>query len=158
MQGKPPNQKRYFNTLIFAVIALVMTVAFLVAVIAFKDTMAPMYPMVVTIEVGLILVLLYTLWNVMSNEKRLDALRLNAYNNKLQVDSCPDYWTRNGDKCYNSFRPADNASTRYEIKNTKKVLDLNDYNNKKLRAACQEMRTNIQAPWTDMRSVCDGYK
>lgn len=152
-----PTKTRYLNTLIFAGIALLLTVVFIVAVVTMKERMTPFFPLIATIEIGLILVLIYTLWNVMSNERRVHKLKTNAYNNRLQVDSCPDYWTRDGDKCFNSYRPADDPSTRYEFRNGTRSVDLNHYNNKKLKDACKKMRSTVSAPWTDMRFVCDSY-
>lgn len=147
---------KYVNTVIFAIICLAILAGVFVFLV-YNKKFESLSPFFTTLAVGLVLLLLFLVIEAIRYEMKYNDMIKNSYNNMLSIDSCPDYWTRNGDLCTNSYTSPNDPNTTVVIKNNPRTINLNSYNNKKVIDACTAMRKNVQAPWTDLRMVCDAY-
>ena len=147
---------KYMSTVIFAIICLVILTAVTVFLI-YNNKFESLSTFFTTLAVGLVLLLLYLVIEAVRYEMKYNDMIKNSYNNTLSIDSCPDYWTRNGDLCTNSYTSPSDPNTTVVIKNNPRTINLNSYNNKRVIDACTVMRKNVQAPWTDLRMVCEAH-
>lgn len=79
----------YFNTLIFTIISGIVSLLLLAALFfdVFKDYMT----FIITVEIGIFLVIGWSIWQIVSNEKRLEELRKKK-NFTIDFTQCPDYY------------------------------------------------------------------
>ena len=86
------SRRLYINTIVFAVIAAVVSLALLAVIIFVADARTFAYS-IVTFEVGLIIIIIAAIVQIVRYEKRLrkEAEQGNAY--IVNVDTCPDYFS-----------------------------------------------------------------
>ena len=168
------DQSQYINTMVFAVVAGIISLMLLVLILNASDMVRNYSPYIITVEVGLVLIIGLAIYRIIVYEQSLKKESDNSTNNKLNVDSCPDYWTRfSGNKCINGYQTpggpiiridgrSDNPSSNILTKSS--VIDLTEFNNKTIASVCNRVRfdntkaNEIPGPWTDVRSVCDSYR
>ena len=158
--------QQYVNTMVFCIIAGIISVMLLVLITTASERVRAYSPFIITIEVGLVLIIVAAVVRLIMYERtQLKSSKLGAQN-RLSVNTCPDYWTRTGNTCVNGFNSLANPSVTYQITGTadanksemRTTLSLDDYNNKTIQDACTHVAAHVQAPWTDVRAVCDSYR
>ncbi len=97
----------YINTLIFTIIAGIVSVGLLV-IILYANVDEYKYALI-TIEAGLIGVIVYALVRIYINESAAARMASNAHKNSLLAKNCPDYYTvinsaKSGQMCNNTFK------------------------------------------------------
>ena len=155
----------YINTMIFTIIAGILSLM-LLALLMFGSVMASSYAwLIVTIELGLIVVIVASVVRIALYEKRIKKLAANALDNQMAVKTCPDYWTlvEGQDRkktCTRSYLTSfGNQSIEYKVEpdsNGQNVIGLSDFENLGVREVCQRAG-NLKTPWTDVKAVCDSY-
>lgn len=83
----------YLNTLIFCIVAKGVTVLMLVFLL-FKWGQRLAY-LILTVEICLIIIIIYSLWRISDYEKRARKDRADNLKAVAQINSCPDYFTKN---------------------------------------------------------------
>jgi hypothetical protein len=173
--GKPVNL--YVNTLIFSVIAGIVSLMLLLLLL-FGSSAASQYKyLIVTVEVGLVTIMIVALWRTFHNEKRNKDVRKRALQNTVAVTTCPDYWvsTMDDDRLwctnksttdrgdykihprmlgaspeYPNFQSVPGVARGYKIDVTSNL------NGKPLSAVCSAY-SKMGVPWTDVRSACTAF-
>lgn len=79
----------YFNTLIFTIIAGILSLLLLAAL--FFDVLAQWKVFIITIEVGIFLIIGFCIWQIVANEALLDKYK-KAKNFDVDFTTCPDYY------------------------------------------------------------------
>jgi hypothetical protein len=159
---KDSTIKNYLNTLIFCILAKAVTIGLLVLLLfdfAWKISF-----LILTVEVGLVLIICVTLYQIYKFNKRLEKLKEETLNAKPILNSCPDYFTKaigasNLTYCNNTYNTPDKrfeynflAGTtpiaNIELSSlTKHSLTMNDM--------CMSNTSRWEAvPWTDLKSRC----
>ena len=121
-----------------------------------------------TIELGLVTIILYAMWKMSRYDKRMakeaEQLRLSTMN----VVSCPDFYTRGVDEenigivCTNDYTTPD-GRFNYKFRTPDPSLDTlpidTMFKKKTLEDACKMMLNDTDhyenIPWTDIKSKCD---
>lgn len=95
---------------IFAVVIGLVSIAILTALLVFRhtDAMQTWTPLVITIEFGLVVILLWAIASSWRQERSRNRSLNRMRSAELAVTACPDYWTassaKNGDiLCTNVF-------------------------------------------------------
>lgn len=162
----------YVGTMVFAIVAAVISVMLIVFVVyGPPDAREYMY-LVLTIEFGLLAIIVNSIARIYMYERDLKRLSKDATSNLVLVQSCPDYYTRVLDAtgaatCSNSFvSPSTNdayvigaSSSNAFVRNGSEVK-IKDYENKKLKDVCADFgrdRPLYNVPWTDLRVRCESY-
>ena len=174
---------QYINTMVFAVVAGIISLMLLLLLMYASDAVAMYSPFIVTVETGLILIIGYAIYEIIAYERRMNGLSQNGTANLIAVDTCPDYWTRENTPAgacmgsmlvgptpmgtYNRFvilgtsLPSTKTSAgTYDTTTSVPTVLLSRYNNASVAAACTAIAgdTNVNnTPWIDVRSVCDSY-
>lgn len=164
------TDRQYVNLLVFAIIAGIVSVVLMVVVIsigATSELIQQLKPLIITIEVGLLLIISFTIYKSVRHIMRLNDMRDNIYDTKLQITTCPDYWTLkshdgNGNRvCINTFQHPDDPKVSYVIAGSHNSLSserevrLSDYDDKTVREVCDRIKTDIKSPWHSIDSLCD---
>lgn len=79
----------YFNTLIFTIIAGIVSLLLLAAL--FFEVLAKWKVFIITVEVGIFLIIGICIWQIIANESLLDKYR-KAKNFNIDFTTCPDYY------------------------------------------------------------------
>lgn len=82
----------YINTLVFAIITGLVTLVLLIGIL-FSSAMNEYAYVLVTVEVGLIAIVSYALYNIIAYESKMKRLSSTASKNALLAQNCPDYYT-----------------------------------------------------------------
>jgi hypothetical protein len=165
------NQTRqYVNTMVFAIIAGIVSLILLVLIFYASDLVNEYNPLIITIEVGLILIVAIAIYRIIANERAALKRSKNGVLNRLTVNTCPDYWVKTkGTQCINSFFSPTTPHVQYYITGSpplatsdaskdSQTIDLADYTDKKVSEVCAQFTTTLKAPWTDVKAVCDSYR
>lgn len=167
----------YVNTMVFTIIAGIVSVMLLLVLLFGSDFGTQYAPLIVTIEAGLLLVIIISIVRIYSYERRLESLQSTTMQNRLAIKSCPDYWTmsnesgENGPTCLNNYSmpTEDGGSVSYNIVTgneydtpagtppTLTQLKLREYDGKPLSQICPGVAT-VNAPWTELRAACDSFR
>lgn len=108
------NQDRrisYFRTLVFTVIAFVMSLGLLVLWYLRRDVQT----FVILVEIGIFTIIGYCIWNIVQYERALQDMRRSS-NYTLKMQSCPDYYVKRRDPvtskdfCSNEYVVVDDKS------------------------------------------------
>jgi hypothetical protein len=83
----------YKNTLIFSVLVLVLLLAILAATVYWYPVMSSYFYLVLTVELGLIFVIVSSLWTILSYDRFVSSQLRDVAKNGLGSRSCPDYTT-----------------------------------------------------------------
>ncbi len=104
MANDATRKTSYFNTLVFTIIAGIISIILLV-LLFFKD-FKKYLPFIVTLEVGIFAMITWCIIQIYINEYALDKLRKNL-DYQITFANCPDYFTKRlvGDKeiCSNEY-------------------------------------------------------
>lgn len=169
------SHSQYINTMVFAVIAGIISLMLLLLVMNASSFVKSYSPFIITIEVGLILAIVVAIYNIIRYEAKAYKAAQDGFDSHLAVDTCPDFWTRTGTICKNSFVSASDPNVTIEVLGNlddvtamiangdddsaaNQSIDLMDYNNKTILEACGSVKKNIKGPWVDVRAVCDSYR
>lgn len=156
--------QNYVNTVIFCVVMKIISIIVLGLILLNKVSESTIF-FFITIELGIVVVVIMALAGISNYEKRLAQESKNILKSKLNVISCPDYYTRNSDgNCVNSFASAD-GKFEYTIRNGQNIM-LSKYVNKDMDTICKAFNADVYAktptgdssqlvPWTDISSKCD---
>lgn len=177
---------QYINTMVFAVIAGILSLMLLLLIIYASDTVAQYSVFIMTVEGGLILVIAFAIYQIIAYERRNANQTKDGTQNMLSVSTCPDYWTMQGDgvTCQGqvmSGRDQRGQYWRYTVLGTNlpsqlpdhitpRSVSLSSLDNVSVARACDFLSTSKQpapkqndplvsdVPWVDLRSVCDSYR
>lgn len=160
------TDRQYMNLLVFSVIAGIVSIVIMVIMLALggtNSTIRKLTPVIVTIETGLLLIVANAIY---TSVKHIQALR-NAsdqhMNTRLQVSTCPDYWTltsndSKGNKvCTNTFKDPTNPKVTYTISGSprsKRQVRLSDYNELTVREVCEKVKKEVKSPWHAIDAMC----
>lgn len=95
------KQQSYFRTLVFTVMAALVSVMLMVLVFFVPQT-RDYLALIITIQIGLFLIIAYCIRSVMNKEKDFDNMS-NPDNYVVKFDSCPDYFNRKLDAVSKRF-------------------------------------------------------
>jgi hypothetical protein len=162
------SEHTYLNTLAFTVIAEAITVVIL-GILAF-DGVKPYAPFLVSIEIGLLIVIIWSLYSIYKHKSQMELNFKTMKNATLYNISCPDYFVRDGNEeghqiCRNQYETPD-GNIRYkfigvnnETKEPIEEIDMSvNINEKKLDHICPNLLApgapygNI--PWTGIKPSC----
>lgn len=85
------NKTSYFNTLVFTIIAAIVSLLLLLAM--FFDMFKNYMTFIITVEVGIFLIIIFCLYQIISNESKFAKYK-NASNFNIKFNECPDYYVR----------------------------------------------------------------
>jgi hypothetical protein len=107
----------YVNTLVFAIVAGMISLILLLGLL-FTTAMGAYSWFVITLEVGLITIIIWTLVRIFTYESRMRRMNRNATKNALVAQTCPDYYTVFHDAvgsadCRNIFRGRSPANEEF---------------------------------------------
>ncbi len=153
----------YLNTLIFCIVAKAITICML-ALLLFDWGKRLAY-LILTIEVGLIAIVIYALWSISQYEKKVRKAREDMLKGDANITTCPDYFTKNvitnvdgttSTVCESMYAAPDNRTTyNFDIQN---INMTNELSRKTLQEACTyvgDKKKNFQkVAWTDLKSRC----
>ena len=113
------NAQIYVNTMVFSIVAGLLSIALLVALVFVQSLNAYIYA-IATIEVGLLAIIILSLYSIMAYESKVRKALTNAGKNSIAANSCPDYYTmrfsENGptnNTCRNFFSGKMPSGSRY---------------------------------------------
>ena len=161
------QSSQYVNTMVFCIIAGIISMMLLLLIMSASERIKKLSTFIITVEVGLLVIIVLAIWRLIYYEHKALKQAQTATGNKLSVNSCPDYWTRYSDTCVNGFSTSANPNVTYRVAGTATPADLaaqtstislTDYNNLSISDACMKVQAQVQAPWTDVRAVCDSFK
>lgn len=165
------SKRMYTNTVIFTVFAGIISGALLLLLLLMPGIIAGYTPLVVTVQLGLLAVVIWAVVVIILRERSDKKAERNALQNRLAVLTCPDYWTLTDDPtgngrgvCMNTYvtpsafgdKNRDNSAT-FTTQSKRGTVNLAEVNDKSLAEACK-VATALGAPWTDLRAMCDSYR
>jgi hypothetical protein len=149
----------YINTMVFTIIAGILSAALFVLLWMGSDTVREFAHLIITIELGLLAIIIYAVLRVYMYERKLAEQQGNILKNAISVRLCPDYWTmheRNGKRsCNNTYTTPDGAST-YVFQGKNNTVDLSTFEGNTVATVCKAIAEQ-NSPWTDVRAACDSY-
>jgi hypothetical protein len=143
--------------MVFSIIAGVISLMLLLLLFYGSDAATMYAPLIITVEVGLVAILITAVVRIYLFERKAARERKDARNKTLAVNACPDYWVKNADgTCTNLFTAAaGNASfTMNTTDPSVTSIALADYDGHTLADVCQKAH-NLGAPWTEVRAECE---
>ncbi len=154
----------YFNIFVFTVIAGIVSLFLLLMLIFGSDAVAQYTALIVTIEVGLILNIVVSLYRIFKYERKLNDLTENSLENLLTVKGCPDYWTMtegvNGTKCTRTYAipqaPDETGGGTITVQGSEDTVNLASYNGQSMSRVCANV-AKLDSPWTDVRAACNAF-
>ena len=154
----------YFNTLVFTIISGIAVIVLLAFMLSDKKgIMKPYTPFLVTLQVGVVFVILYAMISVLINENKLNNKRKGLENRRAHLLSCPDYWTLDEDgkgkrTCQNTYKIPDSNDKDFLTMQGASSLDLAEYDMKKLSDICPKLKpSQLNTSWSALKSECDAY-
>lgn len=150
----------YINTMVFTIIAGVLSAVLAIVLWMGNSKVHSFAPIIVTLEIGLLAVIITSVVRVIKFERKLSAQQQNVLDNAVAVRSCPDYWVMkesgNGNHtCTNSYTTPDGTTT-WQFQGKTSKLNLKDFDGKNAATVCKKVAQQ-QSPWTDVRVACDAY-
>lgn len=108
----------YFNTLIFTIIAGIISLLLLLSLFSDKVKEKAFY-FIIAVEIGIFSVVAICIFQIISNEAKLNALKKNL-EAKIAFTECPDYFIRydqDGETyCQNHYTTFDKNGTKYVMR------------------------------------------
>lgn len=169
--NNPGSRSIYRNTIIFAVISALITVVLLVLVVAVP--WAANYRLTfLTVNVGLLAIIIHAIVRINRHSNKMDVLQENAGNNRLSVDTCPDYFTAkytNDGKtvCVPEYK-APRTGTVFRFREPSGNMDnlsLDDYDGLRAEDLCSHINSDgyrgvdqRYVPWVEMRAKCHAVR
>ena len=162
MQGKV-----YVNTLVFSVVSAVLALMLLVLLVWGPSQVRDFAFLVVTIELGLVAVMVTSIVRIWLYERSLEKDARNIQKNLMVVDTCPDYWTSDqtptGKVCRNTYsvpRPPIGKNVQYTFTGAgaPTQINLREVSKQKLPDLCKKISTSFKnVAWTDLKGACVSY-
>ena len=155
--------QNYVNTVIFCVVMKIICILMLGAMLLGYINESIVY-FLITLEIGIVAIVIAALWNISSYEKRLAKETKNLLNSKMTLLTCPDFHTQTDkNMCVANYTTADGKFT-YSFAGSN--VSLGNYLNKPIAEACQNMTKEVSFtdpgkatvylyPWTDLETKCD---
>jgi len=153
--------QNYVNTVIFCVVMKIVSIVLLGLILLNKVSESFIY-FLITVEIGIVVIVIMSLVEISKYEQRLANESKNLLKSKLNVISCPDFYTRNMDgNCVNNYITAD-GRFEYKLNQGQNVI-LTNYTNKDIETICSNFNSDAistqtmtqKMPWTDISSKCD---
>ena len=162
------TQKQYVYTMVFAIVAGIASLSLLIAMFALPtDTVKRIAPGVITVEVGLIAVIIFCLRKILQRESDLDKRMADGAKDALSVTACPDYWQQQTAKdgthtCHNTYVHPLDPKVTYTIQGSASAagprsIKMKDFDGKPMRDACPAAQKAAQSAWTPVTTACDSY-
>lgn len=145
--------------MVFAIISGILSLLLLL-LLKYGPAAARFTPLILTVEIGLVAVIITSIMRIISMESKNKKLAQNNLENLLAVNTCPDYWTFSetndgGKSCLRTYK-APGGATTIKMAGNQDSIDLSVYNKKTLASVCRSA-ANLGSPWTDVRAVCDAF-
>lgn len=164
------SRRMYTNTVAFALFSGVVSGVLLLVLMLAPESIKGYTVLMVTVQVGLLFVVGWALVAILLQQRRARRDQEYALDNKLAVLTCPDYWTLQDDSmggtkgvCVNRYVAPPSVGQRVGDKiifsatqSTNQTVELAAVNGKSLPDACA-VADRLNAPWTDLRAMCDSY-
>ena len=151
---------------VFAIIIAIVSALILTALLVFRETelMQTWTPLVLTIELGLVVILLWAIASSWRQERSRNRSLNGMRSAQLAVTACPDYWTassgKNGDiVCTNVFKNPLEPEVSYTIQGSspsaaKRTINLSEYDGHTVKEVCDRAVTEVAAPWSAVSPMC----
>jgi hypothetical protein len=163
MASKNTGIQNYLNTLIFCIVANAVTIILLG--VLFTDFGQTVAYLIITIEFGLITLIVVSLWQIYKYErdkkKELDDLK----KAKVSINTCPDYYTRMVNEesrdvtCKNQYTTPD-GNFEYTFATSEFPVD-KVFTNNVFSELCTRMKLDSTSgpnfndtAWTDIKAKC----
>lgn len=156
MAVSPTSKYNYTGTLIFCIIATVVTLA-IIALFFLVDVDSAKY-MLLTIEICLVIIVLHSVISIVMYDRATREYTNDLSNAPLPEIPCPDYFTRSNENgttyCENVY---DTNKTYITIGPQLTQIDMTTLNKQIAIEACNMYRTEHEGniPWTDLKSTCE---
>jgi hypothetical protein len=176
------SSRQYINTMVFAIVAGILSLMLLVLVMT-NDGVKDFGPFIITLEVGLILAIVWAIVRIIRYELKSDQANKNGFEAALRVNTCPDYWRSSVNsegkiECTNKFNVGTDPDTYMTVlgkgvvsvtsktvpvaeKMAQKVK-ISDYDNKTIAHVCGRVSNgnhdSVNSSWTDVKAVCSSYQ
>lgn len=156
--------QNYVNTVIFCVVLKIISIVVLGLILMNYVNDKIMY-FLITLELGIVVIVIAALTSIAGYEKRIAEETKNALKSKMNLLTCPDYFTQTAKNvCVNAYTTPDGKYT-YTLIGAVNV-PLGNYLNKPMMEACDAFNKSVVStdpqkgvsyryPWTDMESKCD---
>ena len=154
----------YLNTLIFCIIAKAVTLVLLILLL-FDIGWAFSY-LILTLEIGLVAIIVWTLYSVYKVQAAIDAAAAAAATAPAMLDTCPDYFVRTIDAttkdtiCVPTYVTPDKKNTFQFTSNGTTVIPNQDLTTmatgvKTMSSLCTaQQSTANNFSWTDLKARC----
>jgi hypothetical protein len=151
---------------IFSVIIAIVSAVILVTLVVFRntETMRTWTPMVLTVEFGLVIIMMWAIASSWIQEHDWNKALSRVAKADLAVTSCPDYWTMSSSPkgeviCTNTFTDPENPGVSYTIQGssatpTTRTINLSSYDGYSVKEVCDLARTEVAAPWSAVNPMC----
>ena len=160
MTRRTKGRDLYFNTMIFSIVSALVSCGLLLLLIYGPDEVRAYAVLIITLELGLLSVMISTIARIYAYERSLESASRNARDNITLVDMCPDYWRidRRGErtKCINGYR-APRTGVEYKTGPASvREIDLTDLSkNRTLEEVCRQVDTvHRDIPWSSLKTRC----
>lgn len=165
--------KNYLNTLMFTVVAEAISVL-IIGLLAF-EAISPYSAFLLTLEVGLIIVIIWTLYAIKRYQDKMNKQFKILQETKVFNVPCPDYFVRDSDDdgnllCKNgyttpdrrityTFFPDRNADKESDAFRKISTIDMkNTFEDKSLQDVCKSQFKDdgdfVNIPWTSIKPNC----
>lgn len=161
------HTKQIRRIVVFAIVIAVVSAVILGALVIWRETetMRRWTPLVLTIEFGLVVILMWAIASSYLQERKRDRSMDKLRTADLAVTACPDYWTTssatNGDViCTNVFKHPSDPTVSYTIQGTStstgtRNINLSSYDGHTVKEVCDLAKTQVAAPWSAVYPMCD---
>jgi hypothetical protein len=158
------NQIR--RIIIFAFVIGVVSAIILAILLVYRETemMKTWTPIVLTIELGLVIILLLSIAMCFRQEHSRNEALKKLQTGELVVTTCPDYWTASTDAkgntlCKNVFQHPEDTRYKLTVQGTSKIdgertINLSSYDGKEVQDVCKRIDTEVMAPWLAVSPIC----
>jgi len=155
----------YFNTFAFTILSGVIIIVILAGLLygSAGGTMKRFTPFFVAFEVGLLVIILFALYSVISYENsRKKDRKLRNDKRRVKVLSCPDYWTlhENGKglrECKRRYNIPGSTTDWITMEGNKNSVDMNKYDMQPLNDACTSLDKELKTSWSGLNAECNAY-
>ena len=145
--------------MVFTIIAGIMSLLLLLLLIYGSSAISEFAYIIITLEVGLLVVIIQAIVRIYMYEARLKNEQDNGMDSVLQVRSCPDYWTLHEDgtarTCNNSYTSPD-GGTVFRMQSATNTVNIAALDGKTIKTVCDAAKVT-QTPWTDVLTACESY-
>lgn len=182
---KSTSPKTYWNTLIFTIIASVVSLIILLVLVFYPNTRSYVVGALI-VEIGILAIIILAIYSAWSSDKKLKSMYDPGNDFNVTLTACPDYFlymaatsSNDGASCVNGFPSGSNiyyftkrdctgvtmtdpsCTLNGSSSNADYKIYLRDYDNKPARATCSNVNTAVRAspfyniPWTDVKERCN---